>query len=66
MFVDSYLYLLHHKTLCDVYKERVRQGSSKKKYKALQKLGERKTTKDATVKFNLPGTSLHRRKMKKN
>ena len=36
------------------------------KYKVLQELEKWKSTKDLAAKFNLPGSSLHERKMKKD
>ena len=37
-----------------------------KKYRAFQELEKGRSTKDVTIKFNLPGISLHERRMKKN
>ena len=64
LFVDLYLNLLHHKTLfCDGYKAKVRRGYFEKNRKPCRK---GKSIKNVAAKFNLPGSSLHGRKIKKN
>ena len=66
VIVDFSLILLHHKTLfCDDYKEKVRRVDSKK-IQSFAETANGKSTKDVATKSNLPGSSLHGRKMKKN